>query len=440
MSLPRLDPQRSFFETEEVFARLGKAGGAERFRFFAERIWPQLVRRRPELEKMYCADNGRPAEEPVRMLSVLIVQFMERMPDRQAAEACQYDLRWKLALGMEVDEPAFHATSLVKFRDRLLAHGLERLGFEAVLEEMRAAGYLPKHTKQRLDSTHIIGLVSRMSWLECVRETLRLALEELEGEETLPRPAGWTLWWERYVESKVDYKSSGELLRRKMSQAGQDAWELLSWVKGLGDAFRAGEAVQLLRRVFDENFEVDENGAVEKLRARPETRNIPFVFVASQKEIDERLRSVVEGAEDFFVKPFFVREFARNSRRITARLLQQKMEKMGAGGGTIKGSLSELSVIDWMQSLEQGRKSCTLILRSGKKVCRLHFTEGQVAHATCGSLVGDKAAFRALTWMDGEWELDFTKTSAERTTTMSTQGLMMEGLRLLDEANRDSGQ
>ena len=107
MSLPRLDPQRSFFETEEVFARLGKAGGAERFRFFAERIWPQLVRRRPELEKMYCADNGRPAEEPVRMLSVLILQFMERMPDRQAAEACQYDLRWKLALGMEVDEPAF---------------------------------------------------------------------------------------------------------------------------------------------------------------------------------------------------------------------------------------------------------------------------------------------------------------------------------------------
>jgi len=269
MSLPRLDPQRTFFETEGVFTRLGKAPGAERFRFFAERIWPQLVQRRPELEKMYCADNGRPAEEPVRMLSVLILQFMERMPDRQAAEACQYDLRWKLALGMEVDEPAFHATSLVKFRDRLLAHGLERLGFEAVLEEMCAASYLPKHTKQRLDSTHIIGLVSRMSRLECVRETLRLALEELEGEETLPRPVGWPLWWERYVESKVDYKSSGELLRQKMSQAGQDAWELLSWVKGLGDAFRAGEAVQLLRRVFDENFEVDENGAVEKRRARP---------------------------------------------------------------------------------------------------------------------------------------------------------------------------
>ena len=185
---------------------------------------------------------------------------------------------------------------------------------------------------------------------------------------------------------------------------------------------------------------MDGRALFEKLRARSETRNIPFVFLASQKEIDERLRSVVEGVEDFFVKPFFVREFARNSRRITARLLQQKMEKMGAGGATIKGSLSELSIIDWMQSLEQGRKSCTLILRSGKEKCRLHFTKGQVTHATCGSLVGDKAAFRALTWMDGEWELDFSKPSTERTTTMSTQGLMMEGLRLLDEAYRVGGQ
>ena len=184
---------------------------------------------------------------------------------------------------------------------------------------------------------------------------------------------------------------------------------------------------------------MDGRALFEKLRARAETRNIPFVFLASQKEIDERLRSVVEGVEDYFVKPFFVREFARNSRRITARLLQQKMEKMGAGAA-IKGSLSELSIIDWMQSLEQGRKSCTLILRSGKEECRLYFTEGQATHATCGSLVGDKVAFRALAWMDGEWELDFSKTSTERTTTMSTQGLMMEGLRLLDETNRDGGQ
>lgn len=269
MSLPRLDPQRTFFETEMLFPRLNSAAGAERFRFFAQSIRPELVKRRPELEKMYCADNGRPAEEPVRMLAVLILQFMERMPDRQAAEACHFDLRWKLAVGMEADEPAFHATSLVKFRDRLLAHGLERVGFEAVLEQMRTAGYLPKRGPQRLDSTHIIGLVSRMGRLECVRQTLRLALEELEPVEKLPRPEAWTLWWERYVESHVDYKNSGEILKQKMGQAGHDAWEVLSWVNGLNGETRQGKAVRLLQRVFDENFEVGGDGAIEKRPAQP---------------------------------------------------------------------------------------------------------------------------------------------------------------------------
>ena len=135
MSLPKLNLQRTFFEPEILFPGLGKAPGAERFSFFAQRILPELRKQRPELERMYCADNGRPAEEPVRMLAALILQFMERMPDRQAAEACSFDLRWKLALEMEADEPAFHPTSLVKFRERLLAHGLERIGFEAVLEQ-----------------------------------------------------------------------------------------------------------------------------------------------------------------------------------------------------------------------------------------------------------------------------------------------------------------
>jgi hypothetical protein len=44
-----------------------------------------------------------------------------------------------------------------------------------------------------------------------------------------------------------------------------------------------------------------------------------------------------------------------------------------------------------------------------------------------------------LTWTDGDWELDFSKTTTEHTTTMPTQGLMMEGLRLLDEASHDAG-
>lgn len=178
---------------------------------------------------------------------------------------------------------------------------------------------------------------------------------------------------------------------------------------------------------------MDGRALFEKLRERKETQHIPFVFLASQKEIDERLRTVVDGVEDYFVKPFFVRDLARQAHRITTRLLQERMAKEGA---RVTGRLTEMSLIDWMQSLEQGRKTCMLMLRNSGEECRLYFKDGQLTHATYRDLVGDRAVFKVLTWSDGEWELDFTNTSNERTTTKSTQALMMEGLRLIDEANR----
>ena len=96
---------------------------------------------------------------------VTILQFMEKVPDRQAVEEVAFDLRWKCALGMEVDEKSFHHTVLVRFRERLLKHGLEGIGFESALDTMRKAGYLGKKNAQRIDSTHILAAVSQMSRL-----------------------------------------------------------------------------------------------------------------------------------------------------------------------------------------------------------------------------------------------------------------------------------
>jgi hypothetical protein len=72
----------------------------------------------------------------------------------------------------------FHPTSLVNFRQRLIEEGLEPLGFQSILDGLVEAGLVARQSRQRLDSTQIFGRISRMSRLECVRETLRLALEE----------------------------------------------------------------------------------------------------------------------------------------------------------------------------------------------------------------------------------------------------------------------
>jgi transposase len=271
MSLPKHRPQRSLFEVDMLFSELFDSNpAADRFSFFAEKILPQLHALCPKLEGMYCEDNGRPGEDPVRMLGVVLLQFMERKPDREAVQCCTFDLRWKLALGMEAGEKAFHSTSLVRFRQRLLDHGFESLGFQAALEAMREAGYLGrKNQRQRLDSTHVVGLISRMSRLENIRETMRLALEGLEKQSDLARPEGWPLWWERYVESKPDYRIDKTELQKRFEQAGEDVQALLGWIEAVLDEPDRPNSVRLLGRVFDENFETSESGSCVSRRAQP---------------------------------------------------------------------------------------------------------------------------------------------------------------------------
>lgn len=269
MSVKKLSRQKSLLDTGVYLGDLvSHAKAAERFLFFREKVWPKLRCLESQLMSMYCVDNGRPAVNPVRLLGVTILEFMERMPDRQAAEALVFDVRWKAALEMDLHEGGFDPTVLVRFRERLLAEGMEGMGLESVLDVMRESGYLAKKTARRIDSTHMLGQVAEMSRLECVREAMRLALEALECEEGIARPDGWPMWWERYVESKPDYKAKAEILRLKMSQAGQDARDLLGWVESLPEEVRRVETLSLLKRVFEENFEVVEDGGVSTRRCQ----------------------------------------------------------------------------------------------------------------------------------------------------------------------------
>ena len=123
----------------------------------------------------------------------------------------------------------------------------------------------------------------------------------------------------------------------------------------------------------------------EKLRGRENTRNIPFVFVASRGDIEEKLRPAVGGGvEDFIPKPFFVADLVRQAKKIVDRLHLEKMQKHASRPGVIQGRLEEMSVTELMQSLEMGQKSCRLTLRHGGENAELYFTAGQCKHAQLG--------------------------------------------------------
>src|SRR5579871_471320 len=178
----------------------------------------------------------------------------------------------------------------------------------------------------------------------------------------------------------------------------------------------------------------------EKLRGRQSTRHIPFLFMASRADIEERLRPLVDGVEDFITKPFLVKDLVRITKKVVDRLHLEKLQKRASRPGVIQGRLEEMSMIDLMQSLEMGQKSCRLVVHHNGEQGELFFASGQCRDAKSGNIEGDDAVYKVLLWSAGDFEIDFNAASASSrtTTTRNTTGLLMEAMRLMDEANRDT--
>jgi CheY-like chemotaxis protein len=183
---------------------------------------------------------------------------------------------------------------------------------------------------------------------------------------------------------------------------------------------------------------MDGRQLIERLKSRPATANFSTVLMASRADIDERL-SQHEIADDYLEKPFFLKDATRRVKRLVDRIALEKLAKTAPSDGVVRGNLAQMNVIDLMQSLEMGRKSCQLTLTKAAEKCEVFFTDGQVVHATYGSLIGDPAVFKVLRWTGGNFELNFEGTTDQKSTALNTQGLLMEGLRLLDESQRDEG-
>src|SRR5438034_3013317 len=120
--------------------------------------------------------RGRGAEAPWRLAMVLVLQGLEQLTDRQAAEAVRGRLDWKYALSLPLDDPGFDHRILSDFRARLLEQGAVKLVLEPILSLCRERGWLAPGGQYRTDSTHVLSAVRQLNSLESVGETLRAVL------------------------------------------------------------------------------------------------------------------------------------------------------------------------------------------------------------------------------------------------------------------------
>ena len=203
--------------------------------------------------------HGQPAEAPVRLALISMLQFAEGLTDRQAADAVRTRLDWKYLLCLELTDPGFHFSVLSAFRDRLIAGGVEHLLLDTLLQQCRDLGLLKPRSTQRTDSTHVLAAVRSLNRLERVGETLRAALHSL----AVVAPA-WlqahvpTAWYDRYAD-RVDNARfpKAESARTALAATiGLDGRTLLAWIDN-PDApiyLRDIPAVQTLRQVWREQY------------------------------------------------------------------------------------------------------------------------------------------------------------------------------------------
>jgi len=185
--------------------------------------------------------------------------------------------------------------------------------------------------------------------------------------------------------------------------------------------------------------EMDGAQVLRQLRSQPQTAKIPVILMSRRGSSGERLQEAREACEDIIEKPFFLREATRRIKRTVDNIALEKLSR-AAQHGVVRGALDQMNVIDLMQSLELGRKSCQLSLQSGERAADLRFTGGELMYAACDGLLGDEAVYRAVSFTSGSWSLNFSLAADVRNTTRSTQALLMEGLRRMDEANRDADE
>lgn len=146
-----------------------------------------FIRMRDELGALYTDElfapcfpvDGQPALAPWRLALVTIMQFVEGLSDRQAADAVRARLDWKYALSLELEDSGFDFSVLSEFHTRLVDGQAEYLLFETRLPVFQQRGLLRAGGRQRTDATHVLAKVRALNRVGGVGETFRAALNSL---------------------------------------------------------------------------------------------------------------------------------------------------------------------------------------------------------------------------------------------------------------------
>ncbi|MEO1234813.1 MAG: response regulator, partial [Myxococcota bacterium] len=187
-----------------------------------------------------------------------------------------------------------------------------------------------------------------------------------------------------------------------------------------------------------------------RLRDHEATAETGIIFLSSESSPDAKMRAIEAGADEFLAKPVLVKEIVHRAKSLLERAESESLAGHGPDGH-LRGTLSNMGVVDILQVMEAGAKSGVVHLvsdreQSGGYVARgearaaLYFRDGQLVDGQLGALAGADALYRVLLWEDGQFEIEFVPINRPNLVDTSIQMVLLEGMRRVDEWSRFVGR
>jgi transposase len=277
--LPPTDPQpwSSLVPADSFYARLAQ--------------WRDVLVDDEDYAPLYKdSPKGRPSIPPSMVVLAMLLEYHDDCSDAEAEARMRFDLRWKHALGIGLEDKGFDATVLCRFRRKLLDRGLERALFERLVNAAREAGLLSKNAAQLLDSSHVLGAAGARDTYALIRGGIRKLLRALGYTAARKAELGERLWW--YIDpdspEKPDIDWSDAQARaahlKEVVADGRAALCLAEPISATTPA--ASEAAALLSKIVSDNIEEGPPPKGPKRKGRPPKKEKESNQPASGKEQD----------------------------------------------------------------------------------------------------------------------------------------------------------
>ncbi|MEO8704790.1 MAG: DUF4388 domain-containing protein [Kofleriaceae bacterium] len=174
-----------------------------------------------------------------------------------------------------------------------------------------------------------------------------------------------------------------------------------------------------------------------RVRGRPEWEAIPFIFLTAEAAIENKIRGLELGVDDYLTKPIYIKEIVTRINILLQKRQRVRFEERRDGRTRFAGRVTDMPVVDVIQTIEISRKSGVIQFVGDRgRQAAIYFRDGRVIDAEAGALQGEDAVYRLLTWSEGEFEVVFRTVRRREVIATSSQGLLMEGMRRLDEWSR----